>query len=276
MRQGAPLAKKRASRTPVDVKSFRHSVALLKKKGLVSKRVDARSQKPTKYMRAKVRKLSDVLSGHAVAIKLKPSVLKQYREAGGFNIVNRRLAVSKELLEEGTTRGGLPILKKRVGQGGIERLILPYGSDNILQFIEDAIREPDHFNKMKYPEEYFTFKYRGNYSRQMFDNAEWLADYMSHYDPSGWYEEGVFERLEVFRADPDFAAPRFKYPRRRRQNTKTVQDRRQLSWASSEEKRQARDKRFREAVKNDPVRLAKKREADKARALRYRIRKGAR
>lgn len=52
------------------VKSFRSAVARLKEKGLVSKRVDARKQRYTKYMRGQVRKYGDVLQGKAAVVSV--------------------------------------------------------------------------------------------------------------------------------------------------------------------------------------------------------------
>ena len=49
----------------LQLKKFRSDVAKLKAKGLVSKRVDARKQKPTRYMISQVNKFSDVLEGKA-------------------------------------------------------------------------------------------------------------------------------------------------------------------------------------------------------------------
>lgn len=61
------VTKKDGRRQP-GIREFRSAVAKLKDKGLVSKRVDARSQKPTRYMREQVRKFSDVLEGRAAVI----------------------------------------------------------------------------------------------------------------------------------------------------------------------------------------------------------------
>jgi hypothetical protein len=52
------------------LRSFRSDVAKLKKLGLVSSRIDARSQKPTRYMRDQVKKFSDVLEGKAQVVKM--------------------------------------------------------------------------------------------------------------------------------------------------------------------------------------------------------------
>lgn len=52
------------------VKKFRSDVAKLKAAGLVSNRVDARSQRETRYMKSQVKKFADVLEGKAKAVKV--------------------------------------------------------------------------------------------------------------------------------------------------------------------------------------------------------------
>ena len=54
------------SQSPEALRQFRHDVAILKKKGLISKRVDARSAKPTKALLAKTKEFKDVINGNAV------------------------------------------------------------------------------------------------------------------------------------------------------------------------------------------------------------------
>lgn len=49
--------------------------------GLVSKRVDARSQRDTKYMRGQVKKFADVLEGRAKAVKVPRATAKEYGAA---------------------------------------------------------------------------------------------------------------------------------------------------------------------------------------------------
>lgn len=53
------------------LRKFRSEVAKLKAAGLVSKNKDARSQKPTRYMRAKVEANRDVLEGRAKVLHAK-------------------------------------------------------------------------------------------------------------------------------------------------------------------------------------------------------------
>lgn len=65
------------------LKKFRSDVAKLKKMGLVgkgSKKIDARSQKPTRYMREQIKKYQDVLDGKAKVVST-----KKYSEAKKFS-----------------------------------------------------------------------------------------------------------------------------------------------------------------------------------------------
>lgn len=64
-----------------NIKKFRHDVARLKALGLISKRVDARSQRETRYMRGQVKRFADVLEGRAKAVKVPRGVAKEYSEA---------------------------------------------------------------------------------------------------------------------------------------------------------------------------------------------------
>lgn len=66
--------------TPDQLRKFRSDIASLKSKGLLSKRVDARSQKPTRYMRSQIKKFSDVLSGKAAVVKAPRSKAKEFSD----------------------------------------------------------------------------------------------------------------------------------------------------------------------------------------------------
>lgn len=52
------------------LKKFRSDVAKLKAKGLLSPRIDARKQKPTRYMQGRVAEFQDVLEGRAKVVKV--------------------------------------------------------------------------------------------------------------------------------------------------------------------------------------------------------------
>lgn len=82
------------------LRSFRSAVAALKSKGLVSKRVDARSQRPTRYMVAQVKKFDDVLTGKAQVVTVKrgagKSAIENAKAYGdSFARKGRKLVVPK-------------------------------------------------------------------------------------------------------------------------------------------------------------------------------------
>jgi hypothetical protein len=77
------------------LKKFRSDVAKLKSKGLVSARVDARAQKPTRHMREQVKKFEDVLSGRAKVVHTpKRSQAKEYADA--FRVKGKSVVVPVE------------------------------------------------------------------------------------------------------------------------------------------------------------------------------------
>lgn len=76
------------------IREFRSAVAKLKAVGLVSARVDARSQAPTRYMRGQVRKFADVLSGKAKVVTApKRSDLAEYREGGRYIVKGKHVVI---------------------------------------------------------------------------------------------------------------------------------------------------------------------------------------
>lgn len=81
----------RGKRQPVDLKKFRHEVAALKKAGLTSKRVDARSQRPTRHMLKKVEQFRDVIEGRAKPVLIKSRELRSQYSA--LPQANRRVVV---------------------------------------------------------------------------------------------------------------------------------------------------------------------------------------
>lgn len=87
------------------IKSFRSDVAKLKAKGLVSKRVDARSQRETDYMKRQVRKFRDVLEGRAKVVHTpKRSEAKKFEEA--FRVKGKNVIIPVEKGERVSYRKG--------------------------------------------------------------------------------------------------------------------------------------------------------------------------
>lgn len=73
---------------------FRSDVAKLKSKGLVGPRVDARKQRPTRYMREQVAKFRDVLSGKARVVKVPRKIAKEYE--GTLRVKRSRVVIRTE------------------------------------------------------------------------------------------------------------------------------------------------------------------------------------
>lgn len=116
------------------LKTFRSAVARLKSMGLVSKRVDARKQKSTRYMRDQVEKrFADVLAGKAYAVKVsKRSEREKYKQ--GFDVKRRYVIVP---VEPGSSR---PVYRKKAQQivgkshmygRDIERTYTPVSAESI-------------------------------------------------------------------------------------------------------------------------------------------------
>lgn len=116
------------------LKEFRHRVARLKELGLVSKRVDARRQKSTRYMREQVEKrFRKIFTGEAVAVKVpRRKDAKTFSE--GFDTKGRNVIIE---LEKGAKR---PRFSKKTGEikGDVElygkkfkRIYTPVNADNL-------------------------------------------------------------------------------------------------------------------------------------------------
>lgn len=74
------VSKKSRSGQGAETRKFRSQVAELKRLGLVSARVDARKQKPTRHMKSQVARFEPVLSGRAKVVHTKTA-----KQARGFD-----------------------------------------------------------------------------------------------------------------------------------------------------------------------------------------------
>lgn len=176
-------------------------------------------------MRAKVKALSGVLSGERAGVKVKPELLRQYREAG-FQIVNRRVLVVKDPIEIASVRRGMPMLTRPVSQTvAFERIVLPFGARNARQLVEQIRETPERFNRLKGQNQYFGFKIFGNNSRQIFEDIELMADYLEGYVPlfDSINGDEYFESFELWRTNANWSPS----PQRRR--IRTEQDRREAN-----------------------------------------------
>ena len=115
--------------TKAQARAFRSDVAKLKAKGLVSKRVDARKQQPTRYMQGQVKKFSDVLSGKATVIHTpKRAQAKEFAEK--FRTKGKAVVVPTRKGEKLTysKKYGDISASQKVGGKTVHRYIAPKGA----------------------------------------------------------------------------------------------------------------------------------------------------
>jgi hypothetical protein len=106
------------------LKKFRSEIAKLKKAGIVSDRVDARSQKPTRHMLAKVKKFQYVLDGRADLVRAK-TTKEARRYADAFDVSGKTIAIKtkKPTRKRRLTKAGISF----VDENGRRRIIPPSG-----------------------------------------------------------------------------------------------------------------------------------------------------
>jgi len=176
------------------LREFRHSVSILKRKGLTSKKVDARRQRATRYMLAKVKSLADVIAGKAAGVRRSRAIAREYKEAG-FKVVNNRVILpadqAKRAIRNVKSRTLITTEKLTAG-GTIERrVILPVGVNNIETFLANE----DRIDALKDSNRWFAFTYYGHRSTQVLPNATSLFMWLRHY---GIAKGGSQERQEAW------------------------------------------------------------------------------
>jgi hypothetical protein len=163
-----------------ELKAFRSQVAKLKSKGIVSKRVDARSQSATRYMRSKVRAFSDVLEGRTLAVRAPKDIRQKYIDAGifqargSFLIVPKEDARSRARIKKGR---GLVEITTPLTWGQEHEIVLPFKATNMMD-LANRIAENPNFDELKRPDEQFAFRLFGHNSRKAFVNGQEFADHV--------------------------------------------------------------------------------------------------
>jgi hypothetical protein len=201
------VAKKPSKWAGKALREFRHEIALLKKKGLVSKRVDARKQKPTRYMRDKLKKLHDVIEGTQTSVKVDRKTAARYK-ASGFFVFGNRVVVSKDKDERGRrdAKSGLIVLSKLGPRAPFEKVVMPYSIKNIDQFLSECRKsppDPQIFAARKNPQDHWAFAYHGNNSLGTFETLDDLGIHLERY-VSLLDDPRMFQHLILYRVIPSF------------------------------------------------------------------------
>jgi hypothetical protein len=191
-------------------KNFRHGIAVLKKKGLVSKDVDARKAVPTRTLNKKLKEFSDVVSGQARVWKLPKALAPAYKEQGYR--VNRGKVIlqpSQYIPSRGRDKGFIKT-SEQTGKGPrITSVHLPFRLKHLnrdlamlRQRVNDgAIRLDDG--------EYYGFEFFGWHSTRLFENFDQLVDHLMMYETfEAGSEDQIAERVRnvvIMKVDNDEA-----------------------------------------------------------------------
>lgn len=185
------------------IRSFRKDVAKLRKAGVVSKRVNAATQAPTKYMQGKLRKFGDVLRNEVIAVKASPAVRKQYVDAALFEVRGSRIIVpvEKRGMRAKIAKGKYIQTDTPLANGEFRRIILPLKATDLPGFIRYLRDNPD-VDGLKQPDDRFNFRLYGHNSHATtgFIDATEMADYVENryqYLFRGASSQDAFKHLEI-------------------------------------------------------------------------------
>lgn len=172
----------RKSKKSQELQLFRKRYAQAKKMGLLRSPKDARSVKPTRYMKTKLNKISEYLGGEYTSVKVSPKVAREYREAptswtpltfGNRVVVPKSVAGSLP-----KSRGGRLTFVRPLNNGEHELIPIPIKAVTVEKML-DEIRTSQVWKLSKRADEKFAFRVYGNASLISFETIEDLANYVS-------------------------------------------------------------------------------------------------
>jgi hypothetical protein len=139
-----------------ELKQFRHDVSILKRKGLLDKTIDARSIKPSKYLKSQIKRFASVLRGEASPVKVSRTTLANLKKRG-IDVKSGRAIIPHQPGEKvRATRGTYKVVTPVKG-GRIQRLDLALDVDDINQWLDDLSN-----NRYKIPKgDQLAFQFRG-------------------------------------------------------------------------------------------------------------------
>jgi hypothetical protein len=163
------------------IREVRHDVSILKQAGIVSKRINAASYRPTKYILNKIKKNADILRGEVVAVKAPKAVRDLYSEKGVFEQRGSVLIVPKESAKQKTRIArGLVEVQRPLGNGEETRVILPYKLTDMAALATRLETDPT-LDGLKRPDDLFGFRLYGHNMQTFgFPDAQELGEYIKH------------------------------------------------------------------------------------------------
>ena len=178
------MASKNKSRTlwtAEQRKKFRHDIAQLKRKGLVSKQVDARRAVPTRALKAALKQFDDVLTKEARVFKLPTQFVEGYKNAG-YRVKNKRVVLreGEYVVPSGKEKGVIKSVAQKGHGPTITIRSFPYAPHTIDEFIELVNSDPERFHLEN--NEQWGFRFFGYNSRKYFDNFQEMIETIHAYN----------------------------------------------------------------------------------------------
>lgn len=282
-----------------DIRTFRKSVSLLKKRGLLPEKtsrgnkLDARSAQPNwkapngQKLSTLVKKYDDVVSGKVTPVKVSPQKARQFRKAG-YDVVSDRVLIPHSSNERAVIEKGEVVIKSTTG---IERIQIPVEFENLDQYLNDIARDTARIDRMKRDNEYFGFRFFGNNSSALYSSIDLAIEDLSKYETvlehgdesgkkllkkSSFKAQEVYKILEIVRVGRK--AP-WMFPSERRHLMSKDYNRKRMKRFRERMKRKpkhiqehyrelarGRYKAYRQRIKKDPKRNKAYKQAAKKRA----------
>lgn len=252
-------AQKLVKNSGKDIRQIRGEVSKLKKAGIVSPRIDARTYQPSRYMLSKLKANADIIAGEAIAVKAPANIRKKYVEKGLFEQRGGALIVPREAANQrARIKRGLVETTRPLQYGEEIKLILPFKATD-MEGVANRLKSDPTLDGLKNPDELFGFRLFGhNMATIGFPDADELADYILtryHHLFSGKNGQAAVRQFVLFRfKSRDSAlsdAPqsgKVYSPRRKRQENQWSYDRKLSRDAAR--KKKAREKETPEERKN--------------------------
>jgi hypothetical protein len=178
---------RRRTLTPAELKTFRHNVAILNKKGVLSG-TDARKAKPFWVRQGKrldklVESYDDVTSGKAEAVKVDAKQLRQYKKSG-YETRKGRVIIPHAATERVsvTPKGHI---KVKESKSGIKRIEIPIPFHNLEQWVRDGKKQGEQLDSLKGGRPYWAYKFHGHNSYATYTRLDILFDELSVGTASG-------------------------------------------------------------------------------------------
>jgi hypothetical protein len=197
-------AVKSAADIRAELKEFRHNLSILKKKGVVPKSVDARSQVITRHYKEQIKKNLAIIEGRETTVKLSKAKIQEYKSGGHRTVGHNRVIVQKQQGEKVRVSHGEVYVTRKLKNGETSRVVLPVSFNRLDHWINGA--EDPYLESLKNKGESFAFRYFGNNSVATFHNFEQMRRQFEKYKSfTGAIEKGrgaeaeILQHIEVVR-----------------------------------------------------------------------------